>query len=148
MSLTRTALISQFSRDCQSLRDALIGLTHSQLSDESFHPSWTLRSRLSLVAAHYFRLGEAIAHRLHRQADAPLDEDERWRKEAVDDRADWPLADLQSDLEDAWEYYREMIDAMTDDEIEWYVRHIDGALTRVAFDASREVSAWRLRSGG
>ncbi len=146
MSLTRSALISQFLRDCQALRDALIGLTTPQISDPTFNSAGSLRARLSLVAAHYYRIAEALAYRLQRQYDAPLEEDEAWRKEAINDRREWSLVDLQGDLEDAWVLYGEMLHILSDEDIEWFVRNIPGALTRAAFDASREVSAWRLRS--
>lgn len=146
MSLTRSALISQFFRDCQALRDALIGLTNSQLSDPSFNADGSLRMRLSIVAAHYYRLGEILAHHLGRQLDEPLDNDLLWRAEAIRDRQDWGLVDLQGDLEDSWVFYGEMLHAMSDHDMEWYVRTVTGAMARVAFEASREVSAWRLRS--
>ncbi len=146
MSLTRSALISQFLRDCQALRDALIGLTNTQLSDATFSTNGTLRTRLSVISAHYYRLGEILAHHLGRQADEPLDDDLFWRKEAINDRQEWTLVDLQGDLEDAWVFYGEMLHALTDEDVEWYVRMVTGAMARVAFEASREVSAWRLRS--
>ncbi len=146
MSLTRSALISQFLRDCQSLRDALIGVTNTQLGDATFNAGGSLRVRLSIVAAHYYRMGEVLAFYLHRQSDAPLEEDATWKLNAIEDRAEWMLSDLQADLDDAWEFYDEMLHALDDEGAEWYVRRVSGAMQRVAFDASREVSAWRLRS--
>lgn len=145
MSQTRSTVISQFMRDSQALRDAMIGLTNSQLSASGFHPSLTLRERLAVIAAHYYRLGESIAFRSGQQADRPLEEDEDWHKAAATERENWTLSALQDDLEDAWEFYRKMLHTLSDDELEWYVRHIDGALSRPAFDASREIIVWRLR---
>jgi len=144
MSQTRSALISQFKRDIQALRDALIGLSDAQLDDSTFNGNTTLRERLSVIAAHYYRLGEAVAFRMGRQGDKPLEEDATWHKEAVEWREEWPLSALQEDLEDAWEFYREMLYALSDDELEWFVRHIEGALTRPALETSREITAWRL----
>jgi hypothetical protein len=144
MSQTRSALISQFMRDIQALRDSLIGLSNSQLSDTTFNPNVTLRERLSVIAAHYYRLGEAIAYRLGRQGDKPLEENTLWLREAIEGRDEWPLSALQDDLDEAWEFYREMLFALSDDELEWYVRHIEGALTRPALETSREITAWRL----
>jgi hypothetical protein len=144
MSQTRSALISQFKRDIQALRDALIGLSDTQLDDPTFNGNTTLRERLSVIAAHYYRLGESVAFRMGRQGDKPLEEDATWHKEAVEWREEWPLSALQEDLEDAWEFYREMLYALSDDELEWFVRHIEGALTRPALETSREITAWRL----
>jgi len=146
MSLTRSALISQFLRDCQALRDAMVGLTSVQLTDPTFSLKGSLRTRLSIVAAHYYRLGEMIAHYLGLQFDKPLDDSETWRTDAIAFRREWALVDLQADLEDAWEFYSEMLHALNDESVEWYVHNVTGAMIRVAFEASREVSAWRLRS--
>src|SRR5438045_3232169 len=101
MSQTRSALISQFKRDIQALRDALIGLSDAQLADPTFNGNTTLRERLSVIAAHYYRLGESVAFRMGQQGDKPLDEDAVWHKEAVEWREEWPLSALQEDLEDA-----------------------------------------------
>ncbi len=144
MSQTRSALISQFVRDIQALRDALTGISNTHLADPTFNPTLTLRERLSVIAAHYYRLGESIAFRLGRQGDKPMEEDVVWQKEAAEWREEWTLTALQEDLEDAWEFYREMLYALSDDEMEWYVRHIEGALTRPALETSREITAWRL----
>lgn len=144
MSQTRSALISQFLRDIQALRDALTGISNIQLSDPTFNSSGTLRERLAIIAAHYYRLGESIAFRLGQQGDKPLEETVAWQREAVEWREEWTLSAMQEDLEDAWEFYREMLYALSDDEMEWYVRHIEGALTRPALETSREITAWRL----
>ena len=146
MSLTRSALISQFLRDCQALRDALIGLNNAQLSDPTFSANGTLHDRLSIISAHYYRAGEILAHYLHLQADPPLEEDDTWRQVAIAERVEWSLADMLADLEDAWAFYDDMLHTLSDEGVEWYVRTVNGSMARVAFDASREVSAWRLRS--
>ncbi len=144
----RDSLISQFMRDCQTLRDALIGLTQSQIADPSFSSDGTLRDRLAVVAAHYYRMGEVLAYRMGLQLDPPLDEAEpRWRAEAISLRADWSLSELQDDLEDAWTFYRELLLALDARAAEFHLRTAEIGQARAAFEASREISAWRLRSG-
>jgi hypothetical protein len=144
----RDSLLSQFMRDCQSLRDALIGLTQTQIADPSFSAEGTLRDRLAVVTAHYYRMGEVLAHRMGLQLDAPLDEaDPRWRAEAIGDRDEWALSELQADLEDAWTFYRELLVALDERAAEFHLRTAEVGQSRMAFEASRDISAWRLRSG-
>lgn len=145
MSDTRSLLVSQFTRDTQALRDALVGVTHSHLSDPTFGERLTLRERLSLIAAHYYRLGEAIAYRTGQQPDSPLPEDMLWRQEAIADRDGWQLVALLEDLEEAWQFYYALLLDIPANDLEWHVQHVVGALSRPAFEASREINTWRLR---
>src|SRR5512136_1191109 len=100
MSLARLAILSQFHRDIQALRDALIGLNNAQLVDPSFDAESTVAERLALVAAYYVREGELLAYQSGQQNDPPLDDDESWRIEAIRTRINWNLLEMQNDLED------------------------------------------------
>lgn len=145
MSLVRIAFLTQFQRDIQALRDSLIGLTQSQLIDPSFHTEGTLAERIALVAAHYFREGEILAYQLGQQYDTPIEEDEVWQLEAIRTRFGWTLNELQSDLEDSWTFYDEMLHEVTDSQYNVYVIAHRGVLPRPAYELSREIGAWRMR---
>ncbi len=145
MSLARAVFLSQFHRDIQGLRDALIGLTYSQLVDPSFHPESTLSERLALLAAHYFREGEVLAYECGQQNDPPLDADDQWHLEAIHSRFDWTLLELQADLEDAWMFYGQMLRDVDDIGYMAYLQSHNGMLPRPAYELSREINIWRLR---
>jgi hypothetical protein len=145
MADTRTTLTNQFTRDVLMLTDALVGITASDLDDPSFGPSETLRERLALVAGHYWRMGEVFAYRQHRQADPPVHPDKAWRAELAENCADWALDQFQDDLDEAWDFYRDMLAEMGDNDLEWVMHHTTGAADRPAWETSRDISAWRLR---
>jgi hypothetical protein len=146
MSFARLAILSQFHRDVQALRDALIGLTNSQLADPSFDTECTLAERLALVAAYYFREGEILAYLSGQQNDLPLEDDETWHLEAVRTRLNWTLTELESDLEDAWDFYGQMLRESSDSDYLTYLQSRKGIMPRPAYELSREIGAWRMRS--
>ncbi len=146
MSLARAVILSQFQRDIQGLRDALIGLSQSQLVDPSFHPESTLAERLSLVSAHYFREGEVLAFQCGMQNDPPMEADDDWHFEAIRSRFDWTLYELQADLEDAWAFFGQMLRDVDDSEYLSYLQRHNGMLPRPAYELSREINVWRLRN--
>ncbi len=146
MSLARLAILSQFHRDIQALRDALIGLNNAQLVDPSFDADSTVAERLALVAAYYVREGEILAYQAGQQNDPPLDDDETWHLEAVRSRSNWTLLEMQNDLEDAWAFYGQMLRDASDSDYLAYLQAHEGALQRPAYELSREIGAWRLRS--
>ncbi len=145
MSLARLAVISQFRRDTQALRDALTGLTHSQLSDPSFQAG-TVQERLALVAAHYYREGEVLAYQAGQQFDPPMEPDDEWQMEETNLRCGWMLSELQADMEDAWAFYDEMLKEVTENDYMAYIQSHNGMIPRVAYELSREITMWRLRS--
>jgi hypothetical protein len=145
MSLVRIAFLTQFQRDAQALRDSLIGLTQNQLFDPTFHPENTLAERLALLAAHYARQGEILAYHAGQQNDPPLEEDERWRMDVVQPPSSgWSLSQLQSELEDSWSFYEQMLRDVNDSQYSAYVQSHHGVLPRPAFELSREITTWRL----
>lgn len=145
MANTRTTLVNQFTRDVLMLTDALVGITPSDLDDPSFGPGQMLRDRLAVVAGHFWRMGEVFAYRMNLQADPPIIPDATWRHELAMQCAEWTLLQFQDELDEAWDFYREMLHAMSDDDLEWVMHHTSGAMDRPAWDASRDISAWRLR---
>jgi hypothetical protein len=146
MSLARIVFLNQFQRDSQALRDSLVGLTQNQLVDPSFDTDGTLAERLALVAAHYFREGEILAHQSGQQNDPPLDDDSMWHMEALRTRLNWSLSELESDLEDAWSFYGEMLRGVAESDYLAYMQRHHGLLPRPAYELSREIGVWRMRN--
>ena len=130
MLLARAALIFQFNRDIQMLRDTLVGITQRQLADPGFHPETTLQESLALLAGYYFHEGEVLAHKSGRQFDPPLDTDDSWRADVLRGRDEWTLATLQNDLEDAWEFYAQMLRDVADSDYVAYVQYHNGNVPR------------------
>ena len=148
MLLARAALIFQFNRDIQMLRDTLVGLTERQLVDPGFHPETNLQESLALLAAYYFHEGEVLAHKSGRQFDPPLDPDDIWRADIIRSTEEWTLTGLQSNLENAWEFYAQMLRDVADSEYVSYVQYHNGNVPRFAHELSRKIASWRMRSEG
>jgi|GEM_PF-977415 hypothetical protein len=146
MSLARIVFLNQFQRDTQALRDSLVGLTQNQLVDPSFDTESTLAERLALVAAHYYREGEVLAHQAGQQFDPPMDDDTLWHLEAIRSRYDWTLSELEADLEDAWAFYGELLRGVSESDYLAYMQRHHGLLPRPAYELSREISVWRMRN--
>ncbi len=146
MSLARIVFLNQFQRDTQALRDSLIGITQNQLVDPSFDAEGTLAERLALVAAHYFREGEVLAHQSGQQIDPPMDDDTIWHLEALRSRFGWTLSELEGDLEDAWTFYGELLREVSESDYLAYMQRHHGLLPRPAYELSREIGVWRMQN--
>ena len=146
MSLARIVFVSQFQRDIQALRDSLVGLTQSQLVDPSFDTESTLAERLALVSAHYFREGEVLAYQSGQQNDEPMDDDTLWHLEALRTRFGWSLSELQTDMEDAWTFYGDLLREVPENDYLSYMQRHHGLLPRPAYELSREIGVWRMRN--
>ncbi len=74
-----------------------------------------------------------------------MDVDELWHAEATRMPIEgWTLSHLQTDLEDAWGFYEQMLRDVTDSQYAAYVQGHHGLMPRPAYELSREITAWRL----
>jgi len=86
-----------------------------------------------------------LAYQAGLQYDPPMEPDDGWHLEAVNMRCRWMLSELQADLEDAWSFYDQMLREVAESDYMAYVQSHNGAIPRLAYELSREITAWRLR---